>query len=114
MSDERGFGIDMVPMVGHDDAWGELYRSTCDGIQEQALLGPGRIPTTEAERQESVNADILRRACHVRMTELIEHVRRLDPRGVVVVANIVRLAAQDLEIAVGRYLAVEREFRHRR
>ena len=123
MSDERSYGTDMVPEAipewarvrdEPDDPMEQLYRSTCDGIQEQAILGPGRIPATEAERQEHVNADILRRACHVRVTELIEHVRRLDPRGVIVVTNIVRLAAQDLEVAVQRYLAVEREFRHRR
>jgi hypothetical protein len=99
MSDERGFGIDMVPLPIPEFA----------RVHEEPVA-----PVTEAERDESVNADILRRACHVRIDELITHVRRLDPRGAIVVANIVRLAAQDLEGAVERYIGVERKFRQRR
>ena len=99
MSDDRSavYGIDMVPEAIPD--WARVEDS------------PKPIPATEAERDEHVNADILRRACQVRMTELVGHIRSLPLESNIVVRNIVRLAAQDLETAVERYLAIERKFR---
>ena len=101
MSDERRFGIDMVPAAGMP-------------FHEEVPANPVPVPATEAERHEYVNADVLRRACHVRMDELIAQVRKLPPRAPINVRNLVRLAAQDLETAVEHYLGVERTFRRPR
>lgn len=99
MSDERGFGADMVP----------------EPIPEWARVDDTpRDPVTEAERHEHVNADVLRRVCHLSVQELIRKIRALPPEGPIHVGNIVRLTTQELEAAVQRYLAVERAFRNRR
>ena len=99
MSDDRpaALGIDMVPE--HVPAWAVVKEAPA-------------IPATEAERDESVNADVLRRVCHLSVQELIRHVRGLPPEAPIVVGNLVRLTAQELQAAVERYLAVERRCRN--
>lgn len=99
MSDERGFGADMVPEPIPD--WARVADTP-------------RAPVTEAEKHEHVNADVLRRACHLSVQELIRKIRSLPPEGPIHVGNIVSLTKQELEEAVRRYLAVERAFRSSR
>jgi len=101
MSDDpsAAYGIDMIPSPIPDFA---------------VIDDPGPVPSTEAERHEHVNADVLRRALHVRMDALIRHVRSLPSESPINVRNIVRMAAQDLEQSVERYLGVERNFRKSR
>lgn len=99
MSDERSYGTDMVP----------------EPIPEWARVEDApKVPVTEAEKHEHINADILRRTCHLSMQELIRKIRSLPPEGTVHVGNIVRLTAQELEAAIMRYRAVERAFHNSR
>lgn len=96
MSNDRSLGIDMTP----------------EPIPDFAVVEERKpVPATEAERNEYVNADVLRRACHVRMDALVRRVRGLSVGAPIDIKSIVAEVATDLEESVRRYLEVERTFR---
>jgi hypothetical protein len=74
---------------------------------------PTPAPQTPAEQDETVNADILRRALHVRVDALISRVRALpveSPTSFQYVPGLIREASSDIQAAIERYLDVERTF----
>lgn len=71
------------------------------------------IPVTEVERSEIVNADTLRAALLAGVERIMQHVRAMPTHDSLAASSVVRLAGEDMNMAVQRYLFVEAKFRSR-